>query len=108
MAALLVLVGADVVVVDWPLVVDEFEDEVDEPDVDDDDEAGPVDAAVLEDLDADAECAAVSEATRIPSPTAAAAETIPIAAVRRRTRVTARLRAKTGDRCERPVGRDCS
>jgi hypothetical protein len=62
--------------------------------------AGTVVEAAVPDIDvladglvADAERAEVSEATRIPSPTAAAVETIPIAAASRRTRVTARSRA---------------
>jgi len=108
-APLPVLVGADVVVVVWPLVDDEPEDVAEDPDDDDDDdeEVGVVEAATWVDPDADAECAAVSEEARIPSPTAAVAETIPIAAVRRRTRDTARLRAKAGDCCGRLGGRDC-
>jgi hypothetical protein len=93
-----VAVGASVVVVVvWPLVDDELDEVVEDPDDDDEDEeAGAVEAAAWADLDADAECA-VSEEARIPSPTAAVVETIPIAAVRRRTRDTARLRTRAGD-----------
>lgn len=109
-APLPVLVGADVVVVVWPLVDDELEDVAEDPDDDDDDEVGVVDTAVPVVLDTEAECAAVCEEARIPSPTAAVVETMPIAVVSRRTRDTARLRTTAGDWCGllvELVGRAC-